>query len=167
MADQHDFTPQTRPFTGRHMLILIVSFFAVVIGVNATMAVIATKTWTGLVVKNGYVASQSFNDNLADARKQKALGWQSRLEYHSGMLRFLLNDREHQPVVGRRVVATLRRPVHEHEDQPLVFTADARGYVARKALEPGLWEIDVLVKGQDLRLYRQIFRITVPSGSGS
>ena len=34
-------TRKQREFTGRHMLIVIVSFFAVVIGVNVTMATLA------------------------------------------------------------------------------------------------------------------------------
>ncbi len=167
MPDRADFTPAPKPFTGRHMLIVIVSFFAVVIGVNTTMAVIATQTWTGLVVKNGYVASQTFNDDLMDAKRQKALGWESRLEYRAGVLRFVLKDRDQSPVVGRQVSATLRRPVHEHDDHSIVLAADADGYVARTALGPGLWEVDVMVKGQDLRGYRQIFRVTVTPEDGS
>ncbi|TIS18850.1 MAG: cytochrome oxidase, partial [Mesorhizobium sp.] len=54
-------TQKPREFTGRHMLISILAFFAVVIGVNLTMATFAHRSWTGLVVENTYVASQQFN----------------------------------------------------------------------------------------------------------
>ena len=36
---------------GRHMLLIILGFFGVVIGVNVTMATLASKSWTGLVVE--------------------------------------------------------------------------------------------------------------------
>ncbi|TIW01135.1 MAG: cytochrome oxidase, partial [Mesorhizobium sp.] len=43
--------PKPREFTGKHMLVSILAFFAVVIGVNVTMATLALKSWTGLVVE--------------------------------------------------------------------------------------------------------------------
>ncbi|TIW70058.1 MAG: cytochrome oxidase, partial [Mesorhizobium sp.] len=46
---------KSREFTGRHMLFIILGFFGVVIGVNLTMATLASKSWTGLVVENTYV----------------------------------------------------------------------------------------------------------------
>ena len=48
-------------FTGRHMLAIMLAFFGVIIAVNLVMATLASKSWTGLVVKNTYVASQQFN----------------------------------------------------------------------------------------------------------
>ncbi len=50
----------SKEFTGRHMWLLAVSFFGVIISVNIVMAVSAARTWTGLVVENSYVASQEF-----------------------------------------------------------------------------------------------------------
>ena len=51
-------------FTGRHMAIIMVAFFGVIIAVNLTMATLASRSWTGLVVKNSYVESQKFNSVL-------------------------------------------------------------------------------------------------------
>ncbi len=65
-------TPQPKPFTGRHMLFAMLAFFGVIIAVNLTMAVFATKSWTGLVVKNSYVASQAFNRELEQAKVQES-----------------------------------------------------------------------------------------------
>lgn len=65
----------TRRFTGLHMLGLIVAFFAVVVGVNITMATLATRTFGGTVVDNSYVASQKFNRWLDEAGAQAALDW--------------------------------------------------------------------------------------------
>ena len=61
-------------FTGRHMLLVMVAFFGVTITVNLVLAFFATSSWTGLIVKNSYVASQEYNEKLAEARAQDALG---------------------------------------------------------------------------------------------
>ncbi len=60
-----------KPLTGWHVLAMLVAFFGVIIGVNLTMAYFANSTWSGLVVANGYVASQSFDKDLARARAQR------------------------------------------------------------------------------------------------
>ena len=65
----------TRPFTGRHMAMIMIAFFGVVVGVNFTMARLAIGSFGGTVVDNSYVASQKYNDWLAKARQQAALGW--------------------------------------------------------------------------------------------
>ena len=64
-----------KPFTGRHMAVVLCGFFAVVIAVNMLMATLATRTFGGVVVENSYVASQAFNGWLAKARQQERLGW--------------------------------------------------------------------------------------------
>lgn len=81
-------------FTGRHMLIVMIGFFGLVIAVNFTMAWLASNTFGGSIVANSYVASQRFNGWLQAARDQKALGWQASLA---------LDDR-------RRVVLTMDGP---------------------------------------------------------
>jgi nitrogen fixation protein FixH len=40
-----------KEFTGRHMLLIMIAFFGVIIAVNITMAVVARQSWTGLVAK--------------------------------------------------------------------------------------------------------------------
>lgn len=66
----------TDRFTGFHMLGLIIAFFGVVVGVNMTMAMLATRTFGGTVVDNSYVASQKFNRWLDEAAVQASLDWQ-------------------------------------------------------------------------------------------
>ena len=59
---------RSREFTGRHMLVIMVAFFSVIIAVNLTMAFFARSSWTGAVVENTYVASQQFNRKAAEGR---------------------------------------------------------------------------------------------------
>ncbi len=70
--------PAPRPFTGRRLAAILVSFFAVVIAVNLAMAMVARGSWSGLVVANSYVASQEFNEKVAAAREQRERGWTDR-----------------------------------------------------------------------------------------
>ena len=53
-----------RRFTGYHATMIIVAFFAVVVGVNMVMARFALSTFGGTVVDNSYVASQKYNEWL-------------------------------------------------------------------------------------------------------
>lgn len=58
-------TDKPKEFTGRHMLAIMLAFFGVIIAVNGVMATFATRSWSGLVVENTYVASQQFNERAA------------------------------------------------------------------------------------------------------
>ena len=62
----------TRNFSGKHMAIILVSFFGVVIVVNLVMARLAVSTFGGVVVENSYVASQEFNRWLEEAEAEAA-----------------------------------------------------------------------------------------------
>ncbi|MEM7694614.1 MAG: FixH family protein [Pseudomonadota bacterium] len=62
-------------FTGHHMLGLMVTFFGIVIAVNITMASLATSTFSGLLVKNGYVASIDYADRERAVAVAAANGW--------------------------------------------------------------------------------------------
>jgi nitrogen fixation protein FixH len=64
---------QSREFTGRHMLMIMLAFFGVIITVNVVMARFAMTSWTGLVVENSYVASQQFNEKMMAVRTQNDL----------------------------------------------------------------------------------------------
>ncbi len=104
---------QVDKFTGRHMLILMVLFFGVIIGVNLTMAILAGRSWTGLVVKNSYVASQKFNADLRAAREQRQRGWQSSLTYTDGKIQFAVRDRDGEPLVFKSLTMLYGHPAFE------------------------------------------------------
>jgi len=145
----------SRKFTGRHMLAIMISFFAVVIGVNVTMATLAAGTFGGTVVDNSYVAGQHFNDWLAAARAQERLGWRTATELDRGRhVTVELRDRA-GPLVGAEIDAVARHPLGRAPDVALRFSADAAGrYVSRQPLPAGRWLVHLHVRraGGDLRL---------------
>ncbi|PKP89530.1 MAG: hypothetical protein CVT75_12940, partial [Alphaproteobacteria bacterium HGW-Alphaproteobacteria-14] len=63
-------------FTGKHMAMVFIGGFGVVIAVNLVMATFAVSSFHGVVVDNSYVASQKFNGWMDEAEKSRALGWQ-------------------------------------------------------------------------------------------
>ena len=116
-----------REFTGRHMLASILAFFGVIIAVNLTMAYFANSTWSGLVVANGYIASQSFDDDLAKARAQDAMGWTVEVSHETNRVKVSFADRSNAPLSGMTVTGMLRRPTTDRQDQALTFASEGAG----------------------------------------
>ena len=101
MENNSDFTPfggSKGKFTGYHMIACMVAFFSVIMFANFTMAWYASSSWTGLVVKNSYVASQNFNEKLQAARLQNARGWNSTFSYSNNLIGLQILGREDRPV---------------------------------------------------------------------
>ncbi len=149
-------------FTGRHMLIAMLAFFGVIIAVNITMAFFASSTWTGLVVKNSYVASQEFNAKLEKAKAQEDMGWTSKIALNGQDLELTIADAKARPLAALNVVAKVYRPVAEAEDHGVALSEKRPGvYGATVDLNPGLWEVAVMATGRNDEVYEQIFRLIV------
>lgn len=157
MMDQ----PKQREFTGKHMLLVVGLFFGTIIAVNLIMAYFATSSWTGLVVKNSYVASQGFNEKLAAEKAQDALGWNADVGYADGAIRYQLLDAAGKPVLADFAEAELKRPSHEREDQIITLLPIEGAYVADFALANGAWDIFVTLKSENGTPYVHRQRIVV------
>ena len=141
-------------FTGKHMLFLVLGFFGVVIGVNITMAVISSTSWTGLVVENSYVASQEFDAKRNDHLRQIAAGWQSDLTVDRTALALHIVDAEGKPVDLGAVTVLVNRPVGGHDDQNLTLTRAADGtYSTPITLTDGVWDAWLTAEKTGLGFY--------------
>ena len=148
-----------KPFTGRHMLGLLGAFFGVVIAVNLMLAFFANRSWSGLVVKNSYVASQQYNGVIAAERRQEMLGWQGRFRHDAAGLSLILAGRDGTPLGGLAVTVTLSRPTHEGEDRVIALSEASPGvYGAEAALAAGLWEAKVVATARDGTRWRGNYR---------
>jgi nitrogen fixation protein FixH len=151
-----------KPLTGWHVLAMLVAFFGVIIGVNLTMAWFANSTWSGLVVANGYVASQSFDKDLARARAQEALGWQVGFTAADNRIRLTFEDKAGQKIDSLAITGDLERTVTDKEDQKLSFQPMGSGvYSAPAVLTPGVWEVEIKADGNGTTGYHKIFRFVV------
>lgn len=153
-------SPVAKPFTGWHFIGLMALFFGVVMSVNFYMAMKATGTWTGMMVKNGYVASQRFNDKLDILQQQSDQGWTSALGYRTGAIVLTINDGQQLGVSLDVVSVKVGRPAYEQDDQTLTLTQVSPGrYEADITLEPGPWLLVVTGQQseQNYRLENRIF----------
>ncbi|CDX38701.1 Nitrogen fixation protein FixH [Mesorhizobium sp. SOD10] len=165
-------TQKSREFTGSHMLIVIVSFFAVVIGVNVTMATLARKSWTGLVVENTYVASQQFNEEARKGRAQAALGWKGKLTIASGEVRYGLVDSQGKPVPLHGVKIMFRHPAYEAEDEVATLAAPSGGasakteeFATRHTPKNGVWIVEIDADAGLATPFRDVRRVMISNGA--
>lgn len=138
-----------REFTGRDMAKVLVAGFGVVVVVNFTMATLASRSFSGVVVDNSYVASQKFNGWLEEARAAESLGWDARIERLEGGY---LGVATQGVPSGAAIIADLRRPLGERETRQLEFSQVSPGeYRSTGPAMSGRW----------------IARITIESGEHS
>lgn len=128
-------------FTGWHFTAIICAFFGVVIAVNMTMAVLATRTFGGVVVENSYVASQKYNGWLAAARAQQKLGWKVAPS---------VDARRHVTIAlsaaGVQASGVAEHPLGRADDIALSFVSDGRELRSRETLPPGRWTVRLTLR---------------------
>jgi nitrogen fixation protein FixH len=135
---------RTTSFTGKHMALIFVGGFGIVIAVNVLMASIAVGSFHGTVVDNSYVASQNYNGWLKQAAASEALGWQA-----------MPRRREDGRVVietlavpaAATLTAAAERPLGSREDTQLAFVPLGKAsWVSDKALAPGRWRLRIAIR---------------------
>lgn len=144
----------TRELTGRKVFFIALGAFGVIVAANIALAVAAVGTFPGLEVRNGYVASQSFE---AERAAQARLGWRAEAEYADGRLRIAILDRAgaHAPIED--IAVKIGRPTGEAVDRSAQFT---RGE-AEIDLAPGLWRVDIVATDRAGARFRQHLTIEV------
>ncbi|WP_207102677.1 FixH family protein [Paracoccus shandongensis] len=141
-----------RELTGRHVLIITLAAFGVIIAVNVVMATLAVGSFPGLEVKNSYVASQQFD---RDRQAQQSLGWTARASYEGSELTIEILDKQGRHPILRDFSATIGRPTHKRSDVTPDFTVEGGVYRAPLTLEPGAWNIHVQAVAEDGTAFRQ------------
>lgn len=153
---------KTFTFTGWHMLAIMLAFFGTIITVNFTMAYLATSSWSGLVVKNTYVASQQFNGKTAAIREMLATGIAGDLSVDARGMRYRLTLPGNTPVVADVVTAHFKRPVGIAQDFELQMTPAGDGlYLAETAILPGSWIVEMQALKDGKMIMHEAKRITV------
>lgn len=153
-------------FTGWHMAAIMAAFFGVIIAVNVAMASFASTSWTGIVVKNSYVASQQFNAKMAQTRAQAALGWKSALAVRDNVVRYDLSDSSGRAIPARSVKVTFKRPVDDRHDHDVSLSRDASAvFSSPHHLADGVWLAEVETDaGLDFP-YRETLRLQIKGGT--
>ncbi|MGU3574625.1 FixH family protein [Brucellaceae bacterium C25G] len=155
----------SRGFTGWHMLGIMCLFFGVIITVNLTMAYFAVGSWSGLVVKNSYVASQEFNEKAITGKEQAALLWETSLDYKNGEFSYQLTDKDGNAVEATSATAHFKRPVGDANDTTVTLENISAGQFSSKVeLGEGAWIVEINSEAGLEDPYRQIRRFIIVNG---
>lgn len=119
------------------MAMVMAGGFGIVIAVNLFMATLAVGGFSGVVVKNSYVASQNFNGWLERAEAQDALGWDivaSRAQDGT-----VLVEMRNVPE-DAALAAVARRPLGEPDRREVALAGSpAVGFKSTEPLPEGRW----------------------------
>ena len=155
---------------GRHVLMGLVAFFGVMFVANGLLVYYALGTFSGGDRPDPYRSGLNYNETIAAAERQAALGWQADVAYDTGAQRVTLRfvDEADAPVTELDLEATLTRPATNREDRTLRFRESAPGvYVSDVVLEPGGWVLSVVssAHADGEPLHRLKTRLFVEEGS--
>jgi nitrogen fixation protein FixH len=137
-----------RKLTGRTVLLSILAFFAVIIGVNVTMMILAIKTLPGTEVDNAYGAGLAYNREISAAQAQDARGWRvagqvERKPDGHGNVGIEARDATGAPLTGLAFSARLSRPTDQRADHRIALTERERGVYRGTAdnVAAGQWDL--------------------------
>ncbi len=140
------------PLTGRKVFFITAAFFGTVIAANVTLAVQAVRTFPGLEVGNSYIASQTFNAELA---AQKALGWALKVAAGPDRLTLVFTDAAGRPVEPVAITASIGRATEVRDDLVPEFVRVGAVYEAPVALASGKWVLRIEAEAEDGTIFRQ------------
>ncbi|PID35537.1 MAG: nitrogen fixation protein FixH [Rhodobacterales bacterium] len=125
---------------GWHVWGVFILFFGVIASVNIYMATQAIGTFSGLEVKNSYVASQEFDEKR---EAQEALGWSVEPQLFSDRFEVKITDAYGNVAPLSDLSGMIGRTTVRTQDQDLVFERTALGvHVAPiEEISGGRWEI--------------------------
>lgn len=140
--------------TGRKVFMFTASAFAVIIGVNVTMAYQAISTFPGLEVQSSYVASQSFD---AERSAQAALGLTLTHAYDPALRKISLRftNAAGAPVQMGDVQVLVGRSTIARDDFSPALAYQAGAYLGDAVLDAGKWVLHVQGHAADGTLFRQ------------
>ncbi len=148
---------------------IFVGFFVVVVSVNGIMMFFAFDSWTGLETKDHYLKGLAYDDNIAGARAQEALGWKvnlslKTLESHDQSRKVAFEatflDHNAKPVEGLKAHAFFLRPTSEGVDVDTAANLLAPGKLGGEVTLalPGQWDVRVhaVSKGRQYQLVERV-----------
>ncbi len=133
--------------TGRHVLIMVIAFFGVMLVANVIFIRAAVNTFPGVSEEKSYFQGLHYNDTLAERAAQSQLGWAAEVmevarngEGGRIVIRMVKDDTALTSLV---LTGVLKRPAHSTEDQALAFNPLGEGLYEAEvaAFGPGAWDM--------------------------
>lgn len=113
--------------TGRHVLLMVVAFFGVMLIANVIFIRAAVRTFPGVSEEKSYFQGLHYNDTLAERAAQSRLGWTAEVaevvrEGETGRI-VIRMAKDETALTSLAFSGVLKRPVHSDDDQTLAFNS--------------------------------------------
>ena len=146
-----------KELTGRHVLLMVLGFFGVIILVNGSFLFAAISSFSGEDVKGSYRQGLEYNRTLKARNVQNELGWDVAANFvatteDTGRIIVRFRGAGGEPVNGLDVTGKLRHPTDLAQDRSLTFIAEGGGlYGVSTEILTGKWELRAAAqKGEDI-----------------
>ncbi|MEE9346837.1 MAG: FixH family protein [Robiginitomaculum sp.] len=144
-----------KELTGKHVLVMLVVFFGLIIAVNGYFLYAAVTTFRGEDIKQSYRQGLEYNETIAQRAAGQALGWSATanlIEGDNGASQVIIEmkDAAGDPLTGLTLTGRLRHPADTARDKPLIFeTLGAGRYMAPALDVTGKWQLNALASKGD------------------
>jgi len=133
---------------GWHVLAGVSAFFAVVIAVDTSFAVLAYRTFPGQVSVTPYEDGLLYDRHIAQLEAQTRLGWRAAAAAEPGQVALIFRDRDGRPLRSLAVTGKLERPATEAGRIPIRFVEAGPGrYTAPAGRIAGTWDLTAEAHG--------------------
>jgi nitrogen fixation protein FixH len=146
-------------------LFCLVTFFAVVGGVNAVMMTFAVTTFGGVETSSSYQAGVQFAREEAAADAQQARHWQVTATLRPKTngpteVELLARDAAGQSLPGLDPAVSLLHPTNRRLDRPVPMHADGNGrFHGAVESQPGQWDLVIELARDGERMFRSRQRV--------
>ncbi len=151
---------------GKHVLLMLLAFFGIVIAVNVTFVIVALDTWTGLTSQKSYQEGLTYNAAIRDAEAQRARGWQVEIAFKRdqtppGIITMSvsarLSDNAGKALMPASITLAFRHPINENYDQLVTLSETSDGNYVGQATLPaaGNWDTRLTAHMADGTPFRQ------------
>ncbi|HVX76916.1 MAG TPA: FixH family protein [Bradyrhizobium sp.] len=158
----------TRPLTGRFVFITVVTFFAIVTGVNIVMMRLAITTLPGTEVDSAYSAGLAYQHEITAAEQQNERNWKVDAHIERGKdsaasLTVHVQDAKGSPLSGLVFSGQLERPTDRRDDQTIEMTELGNGSYrgVAQGILPGQWDLVIEADSGRQRMFRSRNRIVL------
>jgi nitrogen fixation protein FixH len=156
----------TKPLTGTKVFLMLVAFFGVVIGVNATMMKLAIATLPGTDVDSPYAAGLAYDREISAAQDQTARKWKvnahvERRADGGAVLQVEARDASGQPIAGLKFGGRLERPTDKRADLAIELSEASIGLYRGNAasVAPGQWDLVIEGEARGTRVFMSRNRV--------
>ena len=135
---------------GKHVLLAMLGFFAVIFVVNGVFTYFALSTFTGVSANDAYRRGRDYNQTIEAAERQKELGWNVQVEHRfvaDGAFELSIRprDKDGALMTGLVIEARMARPTQADLDRTISVRETEAGLYRGSVDLPskGLWDLEL------------------------